>query len=101
MPRGVSPSCLSSASRGAPPSAEFVLQSASKSLALSSLPPLDRSCLYFSPRHPLFSIVCSLFLQNTGGGVPPITTARNIQMCQCPDLPTCNVALSVVSAPGT
>ena len=41
------------------------------SSALNSLPPLFLSCPSFSPRHPLFSVVCSLFSQNRGGGVSP------------------------------
>src|ERR1700730_1308402 len=35
------------------------------------LQPLELSCLSFCNSHPLFSIACSLFSQNTGGGVPP------------------------------
>ena len=35
---------------------------------LSSLPPLCRSLRSFSHPRPLFSIVCRLFSQNTGGG---------------------------------
>src|SRR5712672_3508877 len=32
---------------------------------------LKISCLSFCTSHPLFSKACSLFCQNTGGGVPP------------------------------
>jgi len=38
-----------------------------KSHLLSSLPPLCRSLRSFSHSHPLFSIACSLFCENTGG----------------------------------
>src|SRR5882762_5658016 len=34
------------------------------------LQPLGISCLSFSHPDPLFSMICSLFCQNTGGGVP-------------------------------
>src|SRR5882762_2102923 len=34
------------------------------------LQPLEISCLFFSRPDPLFSMICSLFCQNTGGGVP-------------------------------
>jgi hypothetical protein len=34
------------------------------------LPALKLSCLSFSCPHPLFSIVCGLFYENTGGGIP-------------------------------
>ena len=36
---------------------------------IMGLPPLVLSCLSFSQSLSLFSIICSLFLQNTGGGV--------------------------------
>ena len=38
---------------------------------LNSLPPLEISCLSFSHSRPFFSIACSLFPQNTRGGVSP------------------------------
>ena len=34
------------------------------------LPPLELSCLSFRNSRHLFSITCSLFRQNTGGGIP-------------------------------
>src|ERR1700681_2595237 len=34
------------------------------------LPALKLSCLSFSCPRPLFSIVCGLFCENTGGGIP-------------------------------
>src|ERR1700686_1036125 len=34
------------------------------------LPALELSCLSFSCPRPLFSIVCGLFYENTGGGIP-------------------------------
>src|SRR5258708_18121104 len=40
------------------------------SFVFSSLPPLFRSLRSFSHPRPLFSIVCRLFSQNTGGGGP-------------------------------
>ena len=43
------------------------LAAPSKSQSLNSLPTLEISCLSFSDPHPLFSIACRLFLQNTGG----------------------------------
>ena len=42
-----------------------------KSIVFKRLPPLDFSCLFFAGSHPLFSITCSLFLQNTRGGCAP------------------------------
>lgn len=45
-----------------------------KSIVFKRLPPLDFSCLFFAGSHPLFSITCSLFLQNTRGGCAPPTT---------------------------
>ena len=36
---------------------------------LSSLPPLEISCLSFCKPCPLFSIACGLFSKNTGGGM--------------------------------
>src|ERR1700686_3248087 len=47
------------------------------------LPALELSCLSFSCPRPLFSIVCGLFYENTGGGIPlpdlrdPQVTTRN------------------------
>ena len=41
-----------------------------KSCIFRSLRPLKRSCLSFSNSRPLFSIDCSLFSQNAGGGIP-------------------------------
>src|SRR6266478_890477 len=52
-------------------SALLFLAKPSKSQFLNSLPPLEISCRSFSDPHPLFSIACGLFLQNTGGVVPP------------------------------
>ena len=46
------------------------LAAPSKSQSLNSLPTLETSCLSFSDSHPLFSIACGLFLQNTGSGIP-------------------------------
>src|SRR5258705_4392174 len=51
-------------------SCRLVLATPSKSQFLNSLPTLEISCLSFSDPHPLFSIACGLFLQNTGGGIP-------------------------------
>src|SRR6266481_635285 len=50
---------------------ESCVASSSKSQSLNSLAPLEISCRSFSDPHPLFSIACGLFLQNTGGVVPP------------------------------
>jgi len=41
-----------------------------KSRLFIRLPPLELSCLSFSCPRPLFSIGCSLFCENTGGGIP-------------------------------
>ena len=41
---------------------------------LNGLPPLGFSCLSFSRSVSLFSATCGLFLQNTGGWVPPSTS---------------------------
>ena len=51
-------------------SCRLVLATPSKSQFINSLPTLEISCLSFSDPHPLFSIACGLFLQNTGGGIP-------------------------------
>src|SRR5882757_1776390 len=53
-----------------------VLATPSKSQFLNSLRTLEISCLSFSDPHPLFSIACGLFLQNTGGGIPSFGTSR-------------------------
>src|SRR6266404_3522730 len=42
-----------------------------KSFAVNGLPPLVLSCLSFSRSLPLFSVTCSLLLQNRGVGVSP------------------------------
>jgi hypothetical protein len=52
-----------------------------KSHLFSTLPPLVFSCLSFSHSFPLFSATCSLFFQNTGGGVP---SAISVLRSQCP-----------------
>jgi hypothetical protein len=44
-------------------------RSAFNSRPINALQPLTVSWLSFSDSHPLFSITCSFFLQNTGGGV--------------------------------
>src|SRR5437899_12758251 len=49
---------------------ESSVAASSKSQSLNSLAPLEISCLSFSDPHPLFSIACSLFSENTGGVVP-------------------------------
>ena len=41
------------------------------------LRPLELSCLSFGHSYLLFSITCSLFLQNTQGGVPPSARCLN------------------------
>jgi len=41
-----------------------------KSRRFMHLPALKLSCLSFSCPRPLFSIVCGLFCENTGGGIP-------------------------------
>src|SRR5579859_6934375 len=48
----------------------------------SRLPPLFRSCLFFAPCRPLFSISCSLFLQNTRGGGRSISRPFQINNMQ-------------------
>src|SRR6266404_3913467 len=48
----------------------FVALKKVNSCVLSSLPPLVFSLLSFRHRRPLFSMVCSLFVQNAGGGTP-------------------------------
>src|SRR5258708_25905740 len=58
--------CVFAATASSP--AEF-LCSWRKFLSLNDLPPLACSLLSFSDLLPLFSSACSLFLQNTGGGV--------------------------------
>jgi hypothetical protein len=47
-----------------------------KSCPFSGLPPLVLSCRSFSHASPLFSTVCSLFCQNTGGGVSAYKSTR-------------------------
>jgi hypothetical protein len=44
-------------------------RSAFNSRPINALQPLTISWLSFSDSHPLFSLACSFFLQNTGGGV--------------------------------
>src|SRR6266478_4968125 len=51
-----------------------------KSQSLNSLAPLEISCLSFSDPHPLFSIACSLFSENTGG-VVPLRQLRVLRAC--------------------
>ena len=50
---------------------ESSVAASSRYQSLNSLAPLEISCRSFSDPHPLFSIACGLFLQNTGGVVPP------------------------------
>ena len=47
---------------------------------LNGLPPLDLSCISFSTSPRLFSMLCSLFFQNTRGGVPPPFPDSRIKM---------------------
>ena len=61
-----SPRCVFAAARRSP--GEF-LCFWRKLLPLNNLPPLGFSLLFFSCSLPLFSSVCSLFFQNTGGMV--------------------------------
>src|ERR1700730_1829662 len=49
--------------------ADPFLHSPSNPQSFNSLPPLKVSCLSFFDRRSLFSIACSLFLQNTRGMV--------------------------------
>ena len=58
--------------------------SASNGFVISSLPPLVLSWLSFSSSCLLFSIVYSLFSQNTGGGGTPFKTGTAISGCPPP-----------------
>jgi hypothetical protein len=46
-------------------------RSKTNSQPFNHLPPLELSCLSFRNFRHLFSTACSLFRQNTGGGIPP------------------------------
>src|SRR6266852_2743954 len=71
------PSPLSSSSKcvfaAAPRSPAEFLCLWRKFLPLNDLPPLGFSLLSFSRLLPLFSSICSLFFQNTGGGVSVVS----------------------------
>src|ERR1700686_2613832 len=50
--------------------AEHNSSTSSISFTFFRLPALKLSCISFSYPRPLFSIVCGLFYENTGGGIP-------------------------------